>query len=861
MTEQTMDASLPSPANSDVDGTDPDQATSEESELESYKEDNQGKILQQIAQELHVKLSQITAAVELLDDGATVPFIARYRKEVTQGLTDDHLRQLEDRLEYLRDLVSQKQTALKTITELGKLTPELKASIQDATTKQVLADIYQPYRPKRRSKASQAIDAGLQPLADQLWQNPDLDPEETAKDFLNPEAKFETTKAVLSGARQILAEQWAEIPSLVQQLRDLFRVEAHIISKSKNRAPASKSPEEAAPTAEQTKALEETKKEAASAAKKAHKKKEQFEKKQAKFSDYADRSEALKTLASHRTLAMFRGRREGILDLEINLINLEKGQQHPCVGRIMNHLNYTPADRKADTWLTQSIEWCWRVKLHPKIENDLLSEIKEKADLESIQVFARNLKHLLMSAPAGEITTIGLDPGIRTGVKVAVISGTGQVLDHTTIYPHAPKNQWDEATATIKTLAEKHEATLVAIGNGTASRETDKLVAHCIKTHPELGLRKAVVSEAGASIYSASEFASKELPGLDVAIRGAVSIARRLQDPLAELVKIEPKSIGVGQYQHDVSQPKLAKSLESVVEDCVNHVGVDVNTASAPLLARIAGLNDTIANNIVSFRDENGPFKNRNTLKKVPRLGQRTFEQAAGFLRIRGGENPLDGSGVHPETYELVQTIAQQSGLDLNTLIGNSQALKSVNASDFTNEKFGTLTVEDVLSELEKPGRDPRPEFKTMSFKEGVNDIKDLERDMILDGVVTNVTNFGAFVDVGVHQDGLVHISVLKDGFVSDPHTVVKTGDIVKVKVLNADVERNRIDLSMRLTESAKQNNRPPARNSKDKPAQPHKNNGTRPSKKPSKPQVSTEKALPPGKTGTFADLFAGLKR
>lgn len=840
-------------------------------------------LTQQLAQELHVKPDQIDAAIALLDDGATVPFIARYRKEVTQGLTDTHLRQLEERLDYLRDLMQQKETAIKTIDEQGKLTPALSAQIEAAATKQILADLYAPFRPKRRSKATQAIEAGLEPLADQLWHNRTNAPESLAEQFINPEHKIETSKAALEGARQILAERWSEQPKVVQSLRDFFRQEAHIISKQKKASAKTTAQPLAASTSETS--ADEKATDAKTAPNqppaKIDKKQEQIQKKAAKFTDYFDRHEAIRSIASHRTLALFRGRREGVLDLEINLPNLDTKEQHPCVGRLMQLLDFTPAGEPADEWLTQAIQWCWRVKLQGKIENELLAEIKERADLESIDVFARNLKHLLLSAPAGQKTTLGLDPGLRTGVKLALVDNTGQVVTHETIYPHAPKNKWDEALQTLKTLCETHKVELIAIGNGTASRETDKLVAQLIRDYPELGVKKAVVSEAGASIYSASEYASQELPKLDVAVRGAVSIARRLQDPLAELVKIEPKSIGVGQYQHDVSQPKLAKSLDAVVEDCVNHVGVDVNTASAPLLARVAGLNETIAQNLVNFRNEQGAFASRDALKKVPRFGSRTFEQAAGFLRIAKSENPLDNSAVHPETYPLVTKIAEALSLPVESLIANDEALKKIEAQQFVDEQYGLLTVQDVIAELEKPGRDPRPAFKTVSFREDVHEIKDLQQNMILDGIITNVTNFGAFVDIGVHQDGLVHISALKDGFVSDPHQVVKTGDVVKVKVLNADVQRQRIDLTMRLQDTATQQASPktnnnsrstsPRTNEPRSAGQPQHTAGTRHNKsrqqrpKEQKPVTSItkgkEKALPPGKTGTFADLFAHLKK
>jgi len=799
-----------------------------EASTPSLDESIEKKVAQQVAQELDIHLSQVQAATQLLNDGATVPFIARYRKEATQGLTDTHLRDLEERLEYLRDLEQQKNTAISQIQSLEKLTPALEESIRTAATKQQLADLYLPYRPKRRSKAKQAIEAGLEPLARSLFADPNLDPEVEAQKFLNPEKKIETSKQALDSARQILIEEWSETPALVVQLRDQLRDNGVITSQVKT-------------DKKDTKAA-------------------------AKFKDYFEFSEKVSKIPSHRTLALFRARREGILDLSIQLPETpEKAADHPYIGQIQKFIEFSPSGRAADKWLSQVVEWTWRVKLQPKLENDLLSEIKDKADNDSIQVFAKNLKTLLMSAPAGNITTIGLDPGIRTGVKIALIDATGQVIGHDTIFPHAPKNKWDESKQKLLELIKTHNAQLIAIGNGTASRETDKLVVEIIRANPDLGIKKIVVSESGASVYSASEYASKELPGLDVSFRGAVSIARRLQDPLAELVKIEPKAIGVGQYQHDVSQPKLAKSLETVVEDCVNAVGVDVNTASAPLLARIAGLNLTIAQNLVTYRDANGQFASRAALTMVPRFGKRTFEQAAGFLRVLNSDNPLDASAVHPESYALVEQIAQHFSLDTQKLLAQKELLKDVQAEAFVNDHFGLPTVIDILAELDKPGRDPRPDFKAVEFRDDIKDMDDLKPDMIIDGVVTNVTNFGAFVDVGVHHDGLVHISLLADKFVSDPHQVVQAGDMVKVKVIGIDLERKRIDLSMRLSATPEASPRPNRGPQTDRQPKPSRNsNGRqraqRPTKTPPKPEPKPQ-ALPPGKTGTFADIFANLKK
>lgn len=726
------------------------------------------KIADRIAQELAITPRQVTAAVQLLDEGSTVPFIARYRKELTGGLDDNQLRALDERLAYLRELEERRTAILKSIEEQGKLSPNLAAALAAADTKTRLEDLYLPFKQKRRTKGQIAIEAGIEPLANALLANPQLKPEQEATPYINQDEAFKDafidTKGVLEGAKYILMERFAEDPELIGELREYLQVEAQLISKVVKGK----------------------------------------ETEGAKFRDYFDHADYLKTAPSHRILAMLRGRNEGVLSLSIDLEQTE-GQLHPCELMTAKQVGVQNRQRPADAFLAEVVHWTWKVKLQTKLETELLGDLRQAAEAEAIRVFAHNLKDLLLAAPAGQRATLGLDPGLRTGVKVAVIDSTGQFVDHTTIYPHAPRHQWQESLARLAKLAADYQIELIAIGNGTASRETDKLAADLIKLHPELKLQKVVVSEAGASVYSASETAAKEFPDLDVTIRGAVSIARRLQDPLAELVKIEPKSIGVGQYQHDVSQAQLAKNLDAVVEDCVNRVGVEVNTASAALLRRVAGLNQSIADNIVEFRNKNGRFTSRKSLLAVPRLGAKTFEQAAGFLRIHGGENPLDSSAVHPEAYSLVEAIAVKTNTNLQNLIGNSSLLKSLNPADFTNAQFGLPTVTDILSELDKPGRDPRPAFKTASFKEGVESLADLKPEMLLEGTVTNVTNFGAFVDIGVHQDGLVHISMLAHQFVKDPHTVVKAGDIVKVKVLEVDQERKRIALSMRLEAPATQ--------------------------------------------------------
>ncbi|ODN42617.1 Tex family protein [Piscirickettsia litoralis] len=719
-----------------------------------------------IAEELKVKEWQVTAAINLLDEGATVPFIARYRKEVTGTLDDSELRTLEERLRYLRELEERRETILKSISEQEKLTPELKAKILEAETKHQLEDLYLPFKPKRRTKGQIAIEAGLEPLADALFNDPSLPPEVEAEKYINKDQSITDIKKALEGARYILMERFAEDATLIEKVRQLLQNSAEIQSTVIN------GQEEAG----------------------------------AKFKDYFEFSEKITKIPSHRALALFRGRSEGVLNLQLlpEPAPTETGSAQSEI-LIADHLNFKHQSRPADSWLQETIRWTWRIKLLTRLESEFFTLIRERAEEEAIKVFATNLKDLLLAAPAGARPTLGLDPGLRTGVKVVAVDAIGKLVEYTTIFPHAPKKQWDQSIHIIAELIKKHSIELVSIGNGTASRETDQLVLAVKKQFPELKFTQIMVSEAGASVYSASELAAQEFPELDVSFRGAVSIARRLQDPLAELVKIEPKAIGVGQYQHDVNQVQLARSLDGVVEDCVNSIGVDVNMASAPLLTRIAGLNNTIAQNIVNYRNEQGPFKNRTALKKVPRLGAKTFEQAAGFLRINHGDNPLDASAVHPETYAVVKDIAAKNDQNIAGLIGNHNFLSQLKAHDYINDQFGEPTIKDIINELDKPGRDPRPEFKTATFKENVHEIKDLTENMILEGVVTNVTNFGAFVDIGVHQDGLVHISVLADRFVSDPREIVKAGDIVKVKVVDIDIPRRRIGLSMRLNDSATQ--------------------------------------------------------
>ena len=780
-------------------------------------------IEQRLAIELAAKPAQVAAAIALLDEGATVPFIARYRKEATGGLDDTQLRLLEERLRYLRELEDRRAAIIESITEQNKMTPELLQAIALAEDKTRLEDLYLPYKQKRRTKAQIAVEAGLAPLADSLLADPSLNPEEVAAQYLreaftnadgvnNPGVP--DTKAALDGARQILMERFAEDATLLQSLREY--VQEHGVVESKV----------------------------------VDGKQDEGE----KFADYFDYSEPLATVPSHRALALMRGRREGILDVTLRLdTEPEKPKwdapHNPCESRIAARFGIKAQGRPADKWLLDTARWTWRVKSFMYIETELMGALREKAELDAIQVFARNLKSLLLAAPAGQRATMGLDPGLRTGVKVAVVDATGKVVDTATIYPHQPRNDWDGALHVLGQLAAKHNVSLVSIGNGTASRETDKLAQDLIKQRPELKLTKIVVSEAGASVYSASEFASRELPELDVSLRGAVSIARRLQDPLAELVKIDPKSIGVGQYQHDVSQTQLARSLDAVVEDCVNAVGVDVNTASAPLLARVSGLSSSVAQSIVNYRDMQGAFASRAALKKVPRLGEKTFEQAAGFLRVIGGDNPLDASAVHPESYPVVEKILADIQRDMKAVIGDSSLIKTLNPAKYADEKFGVPTVSDILKELEKPGRDPRPEFTTATFKEGVEEISDLRPDMILEGVVTNVAAFGAFVDIGVHQDGLVHISALSNTFVKDPHTVVKAGQVVKVKVLEVDVKRKRIALTMRLSDSA------PAPGSK--PEQ----RGDRQDTKRLGQHQRQERSAPAPSGGAMAAAFAKLRK
>lgn len=724
------------------------------------------QISQIIAAELTVQPQQILAAIQLLGDGNTIPFIARYRKEATGGLDDTQLRHFETRLIYLRELEDRRQTILKSIEEQGKLSDELRDKIHATQSKTELEDLYLPYKPKRRTKGQIAIEAGLEPLADLLWSEPKNDPETAATEFVNADKGVTDTKVALDGARYILMERFAEDAGLLAKVRDYLAKNAVIVSK-----------------VIEGKETEGT-----------------------KFQDYFDHQELLKNVPSHRALAMFRGRNEGILQLSLNADpDAEEGtRQSYCEEIIRDYLDVRFTGQPADKWREQVIAWTWKIKVSLHLETELMASLREKAEEEAIDVFARNLTALLMAAPAGAKSTMGLDPGLRTGVKVAVVDNTGKLLDTTTIYPHTGREA--EAQVAIFSLIRKHNVELIAIGNGTASRETERFAKEVIKEIKENKPQTVVVSEAGASVYSASEFAANEFPNLDVSLRGAVSIARRLQDPLAELVKIEPKAIGVGQYQHDVNQSQLARKLDAVVEDCVNAVGVDLNTASAPLLARVAGMTKTLAQNIVEYRDENGRFESRAELKKVPRLGPKAFEQCAGFMRIAGGKNPLDASGVHPEAYPVVEKILQATAQSIQDLMGNSGVVRQLDAKQFIDEQFGLPTVQDIFKELEKPGRDPRGEFKTAVFAEGVEEITDLKSGMILEGTVTNVTNFGAFVDIGVHQDGLVHISSLSDKFVEDPHQVVKTGNIVKVKVLEVDVPRKRIALTMRLDESAVKN-------------------------------------------------------
>lgn len=771
-------------------------------------------IFQRIAAELEVRPQQVAATVNLLDEGATVPFIARYRKEVTGALDDTQLRTLEERLRYLREMEERRDTILNSIREQDKLTPELEKSIKEADTRVRLEDLYLPYKPKRRTRAQIAREAGLEPLAECLLADPTLTPEQEALQYVNAEHKIADARAALDGARYILMEKFSEDAELLSSLRDFLWQEGRMSS----RAVAGK------------------------------------EQEGDKFRDYFEHDEPVSKVPSHRALAIFRGRNEGFLQVGITVEGAEdRTRRHPCESMVASFWSIRDENRAADQWLSDVVRWTWRVRLLPHLEAELMTRVREAAEEEAVKVFSRNLHDLLLAAPAGPRATLGLDPGLRTGVKVAVVDATGKLVDHTAIFPHAPQNRWNASLAAIAKLVLKHNVELIAIGNGTASRETDRFAAELIRQLPGLKLSRVVVSEAGASVYSASETAAREFPDLDVTFRGAVSIARRLQDPLAELVKIDPKAIGVGQYQHDVSQTLLARSLDGVVEDCVNAVGVDINMASGALLARVAGLNQTIASNIVAYRDKNGAFGSRDQLKSVPRLGDRTFEQCAGFLRIMDGENPLDASAVHPEAYPVVQAIAARFDRDLRSLIGDTGFLKSLNAADYTNETFGIPTVTDIINELDKPGRDPRPEFRMAAFQEGIEDIRDLKPNMELEGVVTNVTNFGAFVDIGVHQDGLVHISALSSNFVKDAREVVKAGDVVRVKVMSIDIPRRRIGLSMRMSDTAEgqSENCQQRTERRDKPR-------TRSSRQTRRSQGQRQKA---DDGGTFADLFANARK
>ncbi|WP_448565796.1 Tex family protein [Thalassotalea ganghwensis] len=770
-------------------------------------------IAEQIALELNVKTSQINAAIKLLDDGATVPFIARYRKEVTQGLDDGHLRVLEQRLSYLRELNERRAVILANIEQQQKLTPELAEKINAADNKTRLEDLYLPYKPKRKTKGQQAILAGLLPLADSIVADLQVDPELLASDFINPEQGINDVKEVLDGVSAIIMERMAEDAELLQKLRNHLRKNGHIRGVVVNEKDAAAQ----------------------------------------KYKDYFNHSELLIKVPAHRALAMLRGRNEGFLRLSIEADPGQDANAYSSGEQIIHdHYRFNLSAQPAASFLTKVIRRAWKTKLLTSLETELLGQLRERAEQESIKVFAENLKDLLLAAPAGAKVTLGLDPGLRTGCKLAVVDETGKLLQTLTIFPHAPQNNWEKSKRTIVNLCKQHKVELIAIGNGTGSRESDKLVAEAISELEANKPTRLIVSEAGASVYSASELAANEFPELDVSLRGAVSIARRLQDPLAELVKIDAKAIGVGQYQHDVNQSKLTQALDNVIEDCVNAVGVDVNSASPALLARVAGLSKTMAQNLVQYRDQHGRFTLREQLQHVPRIGPKAFEQAAGFLRIRDGENPLDASGVHPETYPIVEKIIRQLNRELDQLLGQKELLATVDKSQLIDDDFGVLTVSDVVNELEKPGRDPRPEFKTASFKEGVNSIEDLSEGMILEGVISNVANFGAFVDIGVHQDGLVHISSLTNKFVSDPREVVKAGDIVKVKVTEVDVKRKRISLTMRLDE-------PTA-------AKPKANVAKAPAKHNAQPKTRGQQSKPKAPNNAamgnaFADAFAKLKK
>ncbi|MGH8781170.1 Tex family protein [Paraburkholderia sp.] len=772
------------------------------------------KIVQRIATELAVQPRQVAAAVQLLDEGSTVPFIARYRKEVTGNLDDTQLRNLEERLLYLRELEDRRATIIASIDEQGKLTDELRTAIEGADSKQVLEDLYLPYKQKRRTRAQIAREAGLEPLAQLLLADPQRDPPTEAAAYVDAEKGVADVKAALDGARDILSEQFGETADLLGKLRDYLFNQGVVSSK----------------VVEGKEGAEEE-----------------------KFRDYYDYSETIKTVPSHRALALFRGRNAGVLMVKLGLgEELDAQVPHPGEATIARHVGIANQGRPADKWLSDVCRWCWRVKVQPHIENELLTNLREEAEHEAIRVFARNLKDLLLAAPAGPKAVIGLDPGMRTGVKVAVVDRTGKVLATDVIYPHEPRRDWDGSIAKLARICAQTQAELISIGNGTASRETDRLASELIARHPEFKLQKIVVSEAGASVYSASELAAKEFPDMDVSLRGAVSIARRLQDPLAELVKIEPKAIGVGQYQHDVNQRELARSLDAVVEDCVNAVGVDANTASVALLARVSGLNATLARNIVDFRDANGPFPSREHLRKVPRLGDKTFEQAAGFLRINGGENPLDRSSVHPEAYPVVERILAKISKHVGDVLGNREALSGLSPAEFVDDRFGLPTVRDIFTELEKPGRDPRPEFKTATFREGVEKVSDLAPGMVLEGVVTNVAAFGAFIDIGVHQDGLVHVSAMSTKFIKDPHEVVKAGQIVKVKVVEVDVKRQRIALTMRLDDDFAGGSAPRGGNPQERGANRSGAGGGRPQQ---------QRSREPEAGGAMAAAFAKLKQ
>ncbi|GLS83487.1 Tex family protein [Paraferrimonas haliotis] len=768
-------------------------------------------ISQLIASELAIAPTQVQACIELIDSGATIPFIARYRKEKTGGLDDTQLRQLASRLNYLTELNERRKVILASIDAQGKLTDKLANAINSCDSKSLLEDLYLPYKPKRRTKGQMAIEAGLEPLADSLLIHRDQQPLEKAQAYLNPEAGINDAQAALDGASFILIERFAEDAQLLQKVRSFLQKNAQL-------------------KAQVVKGQEKT---------------------GAKYRDYFDHSEALAKAPSHRVLAMLRGRNEGVLSLGLEIPPSDGDSRHPGEQIVHDHLRLGFAGQAGDAWLNRVVQLCWKLKVAAHLETELLTQLRKNSETEAIKVFARNLGDLLMAPAAGAKVTIGLDPGLRTGVKIAVVDATGKYLTHSVIYPHPPQNAWDKSRRTLANLVKMHKVELIAIGNGTGSRETDKLVAEMLADMESPKPKKIMVSEAGASVYSASEFASLELPDLDVTIRGAMSIARRLQDPLAELVKIEPKAIGVGQYQHDVSQSQLAQSLDDVVEDCVNAVGVDVNTASAALLARVAGLSKAIAQNIVAHRDEFGPFSERKQLLKVPRLGPKAYQQCAGFMRIINGDNPLDMSAVHPEAYPVVERIAKANELASADLIGRSDLLSKLSPQDFIDSQFGLPTVTDIITELTKPGRDPRGEFKTANFKEGVESLTDLKPEMILQGVITNVTNFGAFVDVGVHQDGLVHISSLANDYVDDPHKVVKTGDFVKVKVLDVDVARKRVSLTMRLDEKAA-------------PAKPKSNKASakgKPARRAASPRSKPAPATNAAMGNAFAEAFAKAKK